>query len=202
LTGDRSFALAAYHRLQASDKPQKSIVTTVATSDVIRDVAEAASADIVLTPVGEPHVVATMKKTRAQIGGEENGGVIYPNWTWTREGMLTPLTILDFMAQEDESLEQLDHRFPSYAQVKDGVPCEERDKMRLLDRVTTMAPSDAERDTLDGLRLRYRDGWLLLRPSGTEPLFRIFAEATTTTRAKALARLGMRLVRDAYTEVV
>jgi phosphomannomutase/phosphoglucomutase len=65
-----------------------------------------------------------------------------------------------------------------------------------------MTPTDAERDTLDGVKLRYGDGWLLLRPSGTEPLFRIFAEAKTRARAKALARLGIRLVTDAYTEIV
>jgi len=202
LMGDRTFALAAYHRLQASQDPQKSIVTQVATSDVIRDVARAAGADVILTRVGEPNIVATMKKTNAQIGGEENGGVIYRNWSWTREGMLTPLIILDFMVREDQSLEQLDHRFPTYAQVKEGVPCEERDKARLRDRVAGMVPADAEREDLDGVKLRYGDGWLLLRPSGTEPLFRVFAEARTTTRAKALAQMGMRLVQDAHAEII
>jgi phosphomannomutase/phosphoglucomutase len=201
LMGDRSFALAAYHRLQASKDPQKKIVTQVATSDVIRDTAEAVGANVILTRVGEPNIVATMKKTNAQIGGEENGGVIYRNWSWTREGMLTPLIILDFMAREDQSLEQLDQRLPSYAQLKDGVPCEEHDKARLLDRVAAMAPTDAERDTLDGVKLRYDDGWLLLRPSGTEPVFRVFAEAKTTTRAEGLAQMGMRLVRDAHAEI-
>jgi phosphomannomutase/phosphoglucomutase len=115
--------------------------------------------------------------------------------------MLTPLVILDFMAREDQSLEQLDQRLPSYAQLKDGVPCEEHDKARLLDRVAAMAPTDAERDTLDGVKLRYDDGWLLLRPSGTEPVFRVFAEAKTATRAKGLAQMGMRLVRDAHAEI-
>ena len=202
LMGDRSFALAACHRLQVVDDPPKIIVTQVATSDVIRDVAEAVGAKIVLTRVGEPNIVATMKKTNARIGGEENGGVIYRNWSWTREGMLTPLVILDLMAREDQSLEQLDHRFPSYAQMKDSLPCEERDKARLLDRVVAMAPIDAERDTLDGVKLRYTDGWLLLRPSGTEPIFRVFAEAKTTTRAKALAQMGIRLVHDAQAEII
>jgi phosphomannomutase/phosphoglucomutase len=201
LMGDRSFALAAYHRLQAVRGSQKTIVTQVATSDVIRDVAEAVGARIVLTRVGEPNIVATMKKTNAQIGGEENGGVIYRNWSWTREGMLTPLVILDLMARDEQSLEQLDHRFPSYAQMKNSVACEERDKARLLNRVAEVAPTDAERDTLDGVKLRYTDGWLLLRPSGTEPLFRVFAEAKTTARAKALVQMGMRLVQDAHAEI-
>lgn len=202
LMGDRSFALAAYHQLQTAHGSGKKIVTQIATSDVIRDVADAVGAKIVLTRVGEPNIVATMKKTKAQIGGEENGGVIYRGWSWTREGMLTPLVILDLMAREEQSLDQLDRRFPSYAQLKDSVPCDERDKAGLLARVTAMAPTDPECDTLDGVKLRYSDGWLLLRPSGTEPIFRVMAEAKTTIRAKALAQLGMRLVQDAHAEIV
>lgn len=200
LMGDRSFALAAYHHLETIHGSNKNIVTQVATSDVIRDVANAVGAKVVLTRVGEPNIVAAMKKSRAQIGGEENGGVIYRNWSWTREGMLTPLIILDLMARDEQSLEELDSRFPSYIQVKTSLPCKEEDKAGLLDRVIAMAPHDTDQDRSDGLKLRYRDGWLLLRPSGTEAVFRVFAEAKTAIRAKALAELGKHLLQDAYTE--
>ena len=202
LMGDRSFALAAYHRLR--DLPsgeEKRIVTQVATSDVIRDVARAVGAEVVLTKVGEPNIVATMKRVGAQIGGEENGGVIYRGWSWTREGLLTTLTILDLMAREGESLEELDRRFPSYAQMKDSIPCPDEYKNRLLERVAAIAPDDAERDMLDGLKLRYPDGWLLMRPSGTEPVFRIFTEAKTKQRARQLVEWGIKLAKEAYAEI-
>jgi phosphomannomutase/phosphoglucomutase len=202
MTGDRSFALAAYQQLKGVHDSKKKIVTQVATSDVIYDAAEAANAEVIVTRVGEPNIVATMKKTKAQIGGEENGGVVYRGWSWAREGMLTPLVILDSIAREEQSLDQLNHRFPSYAQVKDSVPCEECDKTGLLERVVAMAPSDAQCDTLDGVKLRYPDGWLLIRASGTEPLVRVFAEARTPPRAKTLARRGMSLIEDARTELI
>jgi len=189
LMGDRSFALAAYHRLNSlPSKERKRIVTQVATSDVIRDVAARVGAEVVLTKVGEPNIVATMKRVGAQIGGEENGGVIYRGWSWTREGLLTTLTILDLMAKEEETLERLDRRFPSYYQVKDSIPCPDEYKGKLLERVAAIAPSDAEKETLDGIKLRYTDGWLLLRPSGTEPIFRIFTEAKTKQKAQQLPR--------------
>jgi phosphomannomutase/phosphoglucomutase len=201
LMGDRTFALAAFHRLQGIKARDKKIVTQVATSDVIRDVAEMVNAKVVLTKVGEPNIVSMMKRVNALIGGEENGGVIYNGWSWTREGMLTALTILDLIAEENQPLEELDKRFPTYIQVKDRIRCDDKDKQLLLEKVAARTPSDAECDTLDGVKLRYSDGWLLLRPSGTEPAFRIFAEAKTKLRAKNLARMGVKLVHEAYSEI-
>ncbi|MFX1563708.1 MAG: phosphoglucosamine mutase [Promethearchaeota archaeon] len=201
LMGDRTFALAAYHRLQGIKTHDRKIVTQVATSDIIRDVAEILSAKLVLTRVGEPNIVSMMKRVNALIGGEENGGVIYNGWSWTREGMLTTLTILDLLAQEDKSLEELDKQFPTYVQVKDKIQCENEYKEKLLGQVATMVPPDVNKETLDGVKLRYPDGWVLFRPSGTEPIFRIFAEAKTKPRAESLAKMGMKLVREAYEEI-
>jgi len=201
LMGDRTFALAAFHRLCNLKETPKRIVTQVATSDVIRDVAQKVDAELIQTCVGEPNIVTTMKQENAQIGGEENGGVIYRGWSWTREGMLTALLILDFMAAEDTSLEELDRQFPSYFQVKEKVACPNPLKTSLLERVAMLAPTDAECETLDGVKLRYSDGWVLLRPSGTEPIFRVFAEAKTESRARTLIENGLSLVEDAFEEI-
>jgi phosphomannomutase/phosphoglucomutase len=201
LMGDRTFALAAYHKLRNLKEKPKRIVTQVATSDVIRDVAQRVDAELIETSVGEPNIVTTMKQKNAQIGGEENGGVIYRGWSWTREGMLTALLILDFMAGEDQSLEELDSQFPSYFQVKEKVACPNELKASLLARVESLVPTDAECETLDGVKLRYTDGWVLMRPSGTEPIFRVFAEAKTESYAKTLIERGLRLVDDALEEI-
>ncbi|MHA2314933.1 MAG: phosphoglucosamine mutase [Candidatus Hermodarchaeia archaeon] len=201
LMGDRTFALVAFHRLRDWKEKPKRIVTQVATSDVIRDVAQIVDAELIETSVGEPNIVTTMKQKNAQIGGEENGGVIYRGWSWTREGMLTALLILDFMAAEDKSLEELDAQFPSYFQVKEKVACPNELKPSLLARVASLAPTDAECETLDGVKLRYSDGWVLFRPSGTEPIFRVFAEAKTKSRAKTLIENGLSLVEDALEEI-
>ncbi len=201
LMGDRTFALAAFQRLRNLKKKPRRIVTQVATSDVIKDVATTVEAEIVLTKVGEPNIVTKMKETKAQIGGEENGGVIYQGWSWTREGILTALIILEILADQHVTLEQLDQQFPTYAQVKESIQCPNEDKAALLARVIEQAPSDAEWDALDGMKIRYSDGWLLLRPSGTEPIFRIFAEARTKQRARQLVEMGLKLTQDAYNEI-
>ncbi|MFX1343179.1 MAG: phosphoglucosamine mutase [Promethearchaeota archaeon] len=201
LMGDRTFALAAYHKLRNLKEKPKHIITQVATSDVIRDVAQTVGAELIQTAVGEPNIVKAMKQENAQIGGEENGGVIYRGWSWTREGMLTALLILDLMAIEDQSLEELDRQFPTYFQIKEKVVCANEFKQDLLDRVASLAPTDADCETIDGVKLRYTDGWVLLRPSGTEPIFRVFAEAKTDSYAKTLIDKGLGLVEDALEEI-
>jgi phosphomannomutase/phosphoglucomutase len=201
LMGDRTFALAAFHKLRNLKEKPKRIVTQVATSDVIRDVAQKVDAELIQTRVGEPNIVTAMKQENAQIGGEENGGVIYHGWSWTREGMLTALLILDYMAAEDQPLEELDRLFPSYFQVKEKVACSNELKASLLARVSSLAPTDADCETIDGVKLRYADGWVLLRPSGTEPIFRVFAEAKTEFYARTLIEKGLSLVEDALEEL-
>ncbi len=201
LTGDRVFALATYHIIRDLQEAPKCIVTQVATSDVIHDIALTLNAEVVETRVGEPFVVSKMKDTNAAIGGEENGGVIYRGWSWTREGLLTALIILNLIADENTPLDELDRQFPTYYQVKDGIPCTHQEKGQLLDYIKKMIPSDAKVNGADGLKLRYSDGWVLLRPSGTEPLFRIFAEAKTQPRAKVLANQGTHLVEDAIKDL-
>ncbi len=200
LTGDRVFALAAFHMLRDLQEKPKRIVTQVATSDVIHDIAVRVDAEVIETRVGEPYIVTKMKEANAAIGGEENGGVVYRGWSWTREGILTAIMILDLIAAEEKSLEEIDRQFPSYYQVKDGVPYTQQQEP-LLEYIERFIPNDAECDNVDGIKLRYSDGWVLLRPSGTEPLFRIFAEAKTKNRAKALANQGFKLVDDALKEM-
>jgi phosphomannomutase/phosphoglucomutase len=201
LMGDRTFALATYHRLRHMKSKQKRIVTQVATSDVLHDVASIVEAELFTTSVGEPNIVSKMKEVDAQIGGEENGGVVYQGWSWTREGMLTALFILELMTQEAQTLEQLDKCFPTYFQVKDRITCPNSLKTPLIERVSKQVPSDMECELIDGVKLRSSEGWVLLRPSGTEPIFRVFSEAKTQNQAKNLANKGLSIAKDALKEV-
>ncbi|MDO8055731.1 MAG: phosphoglucosamine mutase, partial [Candidatus Hermodarchaeota archaeon] len=201
LMGDRTFAFATYHRLRNLPTKRKRIVTQVATSDVLHDVASAVGAKLVTTCVGEPNIVSKMKEVDAQIGGEENGGVVYQGWSWTREGMLTALFILELMAQESLTLEQLDMQFPEYFQVKERIACPNSLKTPLMKRISEQVPSDMECELIDGVKLRSPAGWVLLRPSGTEPIFRVFAEAKTKNHAKDLVNKGISMTNDALREV-
>ena len=201
LMGDRTFALATYHRMRQLSTKQKRIVTQVATSDVLHDVASMVGAELATTCVGEPNIVSKMKEIDAQIGGEENGGVVYQGWSWTREGMLTALFILELMAQEGQTLEQLDKLFPTYYQVKDRIVCANSLKAPLMERIAQQVPSDMDCELIDGVKLRSSRGWILLRPSGTEPIFRVFAEAKTENDAKSLVDKGLSMAKDALKEV-
>ncbi|MDI6820362.1 MAG: phosphoglucosamine mutase [Candidatus Hodarchaeaceae archaeon] len=189
LTGDRVFALVALHHLQGRERPK--ILTTVATSSVIDDVATKLCGSIVRTRVGEPAIIEHFRKHGGDIGGEENGGVIFFDWTPCRDGILTAAKLVEALAASGMSMSGLDATLPRYHQSKRRIRCPEELKPKVL-KALERRFSRYELDRTDGLRVSFEDGWLLLRPSGTEPIFRCFAEARDGKRAEDLAKLGMR----------
>jgi len=193
LSGDRVFAIAAMHHLRGREKPK--IITTVATSAVIDDVAEKLGGKVVRTRVGEPEIVEEFKRRGGDLGGEENGGVLFFDWLPCRDGMMTAVEVLEALDASGLSLSELDATLPRYWQVKQKVPCKDGQKPKVL-KALARRFSRYELDLIDGLRVRFKDGWLLLRPSGTEPLFRCFAEAREAKRAERLATIGMRALKE------
>ncbi len=192
LTGDRVFALVALQHLRERKGPK--IVTTVATSSVIDDVAARLDGEVVRTKVGEPAIVEYFRRHGGDIGGEENGGVMFFDWTPCRDGILTAAKLVEMLASSGMKMSELDETLPQYHQRKLKVGCPDRLKVRVL-KALEKRFSGYELDRTDGLRVDFEDGWLLLRPSGTEPIFRCFAEARVARRAEELARLGMRELR-------
>lgn len=193
LSGDRVFALAALYYLRGQRRPR--IVTTVATSSVLDDVAAKLGGRVSRTKVGEPEIVGEFRKRGGAIGGEENGGVLFFDWLPCRDGMMTAVKFLEALDESGGSVSKLDASLPRYYQVKKRVECPNELKAKVL---TTVAKRFAKYklDRTDGLRVVFDDGWLLLRPSGTEPIFRCFAEAETDGRAKELVELGLRELKS------
>jgi phosphomannomutase/phosphoglucomutase len=194
LMGDRVFALVARHYLRGRRRPR--IITPVATSSVIDDVARELGGEVVRTRVGEPEIVGEFKRNGGDLGGEENGGVMFFDWSRCREGILTSLKFVEALAESGRSTSEFDATLPLYFQVKERVPCPNELKERVLRRLEEEFSSH-HLDRTDGLKIQTEDGWLLLRPSGTEPIFRCFAEARTEARARELAELGLRKLREA-----
>lgn len=192
LTGDRVFALVALHHLRGRSRPR--IVTTVATSSVLDDVAAKLGGEVVRTRVGEPEIIGYYGKRGGDIGGEENGGVIFFDWAPCRDGILTAAKLVEMLAASGMSMSQLDATLPRYYQVKQKVRCSDELKPRVL-KALEKRFSRYKLDRTDGLRVGFDDGWLLIRPSGTEPIFRCFAEARDAKRVKELAAAGMRELR-------
>lgn len=183
---DYTLALATAVVLRRTPGP---VVTNLSTSQVVDDVARAQGFEVIRAPVGEVNVARRMQRERAVVGGEGNGGVILPALHHTRDAPLAAALILQHMVDEGTTLSQAAARWPSYAIVKKKVSFPREalaDAYRALDE-----DLEAEvRDETDGLRLAWpkNGSWLHVRPSGTEPVVRLIAEARDEARAAELVK--------------
>jgi phosphomannomutase/phosphoglucomutase len=184
--GDKTFALVEKHFLK--DNPGEKIVTSVSSSTLVKDIADAYGGEIVWTKVGSVTISQTMKKINAKLGGEENGGIFYGPHQSVRDGGMTTALILDIMAKTDEKLSKLLGELPKYFIEKGKVNCSDKLKEKVLEKLIGQ---------LDGLNISIIDGvkvWfddksaILVRPSGTEPVYRLYAEAKTEEKATQLVK--------------
>ena len=170
------------------------VVTPVSTSKCVEDAVKEAGGEVVYTAVGSPVVAKVMRETNAVFGGEGNGGLIFPEHLLARDGGMSLAKVLELMAEENKPLSELVKDIPKYHTLKTKVEC--RDKKKLLEG---LREEFENANFTDGARIDFDDGWLLIRPSGTEPIARIFAEAKTERRAKELLNLGLEKVRRILT---
>jgi phosphomannomutase / phosphoglucomutase len=178
------------------------VVTPVSASLSLEDVVRAAGGSVVYTRIGSPVVTHELQARHGIFGGEENGGLIFPEFQLARDGAMTVAATLGLLAERGQTLADALAHLPKYSliKVKEPVPAEIRDPV--LARVTETLSAGSERVvTIDGVKV-YRDGgWVLVRASGTEPLFRIFAESRDRARAEALSKAGVDALRAAVAEV-
>jgi phosphomannomutase len=181
---DYTLALAASLVLRHRRGP---VVTNLSTSRLLRDVAEQAGSELHLAPVGEIHVARRMEQVGAVIGGEGNGGVILPDVQLTRDAAVAVALVLQLLLEDSRPLSDIVASHTPYVIVKDKLP---RDTGSLESAYETLeARLGAESaDRQDGLRLDWpgERRWLHLRPSGTEPILRIIAEAPSEAEAREL----------------
>lgn len=181
---DYTLALAA--RLVLAHRPGP-VVTNLSTSRLLDDVAEAAGVPLVRAPVGEINVARRMQAEHATIGGEGNGGVILPDVHFTRDAPVAAALILQLLAETDRPLGVLAGEIGRYHIVKEKVDRPAQPLEEVYDRLAERLAAP-EIDRQDGLRLAWpaRRRWAHLRPSGTEPIVRIIAEAPTEPEAREL----------------
>ena len=179
---DYTLALAA--RVVLSNRPG-TVVTNLSTSRIVDDVAARAGSRVIRAPVGEVNVALRMRDERAVVGGEGNGGVILPDLHLGRDAPLAAALVLQLLSEGEETLSQIVSHYPRYAIVKDKL---DRPPVA-LDAVYDALKAgftDAQVDMQDGLRLSWPDSWVHVRPSGTEPIVRVIAEAPSIDAARAL----------------
>ena len=171
------------------DKNPGNVVVNLSTSRIIDDVADRFGVNLTRAPVGEANVARVMRAKQAVIGGEGNGGVILPELHLGRDAPLGVAMILGLMANTGTlKVSDLVDRNPRYVIVKDKGP--RTADIEPIYEALAARFSDAERDRQDGLRLTWDDRWLHVRPSGTEPIVRIIAEAPSQESADALVSIA------------
>ena len=171
------------------------VVCNLSTSLVVEDAARECGADLVRTPVGEVHVARKIVELDAPIGGEGNGGVMYPALHCGRDAPVAAALVLELLAGTGKRVREVVAGAPRYAIVKAKLERGTRNAERGLDDVYAALRSrfpEASADTQDGLRLAWRDRWLHVRPSNTEPIIRLIAEAPTGAEAQQLVDEGRR----------
>ena len=174
------------------------VVTPVSGSQAVEDAISPLGGSVVYTRVGSPTVTREMKARHAVFGGEENGGSVFPAFQYARDGGMAAAAVLDLLARTGASLSELVGQVPRYTFVKEKIACPVDRREEVLMHVARALGRDGGRVvTIDGVKAFRAGGWILLRPSGTEPLFRVFAESKDPARARALADEGLAAVRDA-----
>ena len=198
VAGEASFAALAAAELEPGD----TTVAAVNVSQRLVDACDRIGANLELTPIGSTNIITRIRELtaageRVPVAGEGNGGVFFPDYRLVRDGAYTAGKFLELVAERPVS--EIVAPYTDYENVRINLAYDTDAELdAMLDAAETFADSsDADPDTTDGFRLDYGDAWVLVRPSGTEPKVRIYAEARSEARAESLANAAADPLRAA-----
>lgn len=180
-----TLVLTVLRLLERHGKPGAKLAANLSTSRMIDDVAAQFGATVARTPVGEANVVQAMRSSGALAGGEGNGGIIWPKVVHVRDSLSGIALALELLATGEGTLSQRVARVPAYAIVKDKVDMDNALAQRLRPALRQRYASQ-KIDEQDGIRIDWPDQWVHVRPSNTEPIIRLIAEARDESAARAL----------------
>ena len=192
--GDKTFTLVEREMLKENNGG--TIVTTVATSQAIYDVAEEFNGEVIATAVGDLLVARKLKEENGLFGGEENGGLIFPDFVYGRDAVMTVAKILEIVAKSKKGLSELVGELPVYYASKMKIACDDDEKEFVMKSIAEeiKTTTDFKLDLTDGVKILKEDGWVIIRPSGTEPIFRCFAESDSQEKADEMTEWGISLI--------
>ena len=167
----------------------------LSTSKVTADTAQAAGSLVYYSKVGEANVVEMMRAKKAVIGGEGNGGVIYPSFHAGRDSLIAAALVLSCLARERCCLSALASTFPAYyiSKSKARLAADFPKRLKKLEREVRQWLGPVDVDRKDGLRFDFQGGWLQVRSSNTEPIFRLIVETDDPGTTGDLSRKVMTL---------
>jgi phosphomannomutase len=172
------------------------VVTNVATTDAVEAMAARYGAQVTRTRVGEANVAEGMRHRGAVIGGEGNGGVLYPKVNFGRDSLVAMALILHRLAETGRSVAGLAAAYDRFRVVKIQRHCA-IDRARVLLQKAREIWAEHSPDLLDGVKVRLPEGWFIVRPSNTEPIVRVIAEASSEEAARALAERAWNEIEEA-----
>ncbi|MDF1545745.1 MAG: phosphoglucosamine mutase [bacterium] len=177
ISEELTLAIAVRHLLRHR---KGSTVINLSTSNVTADTARAAGSRLYYAKVGEANVVQMMHKKKAVIGGEGNGGVIYPSFHAGRDSLVAAAMTLSCLAEEKSDLATLVETFPTYYNIKTkaSLLTNFAKRMNGFEKSVNSMVGKTKADRRDGIRLDFKNGWIQIRTSNTEPIYRLIVEST------------------------
>ncbi|MGI0004285.1 MAG: phosphoglucosamine mutase [Candidatus Nitrosotenuis sp.] len=173
LSGDRSALLLANYLLMKN--PNSKLVTCLNSSSVVEAIASKTRSKVIRTKVGSVEVSRKMVLEKALVGFEENGGFMYGKHNQVRDGCMTLVLVLDLLASSGKTIDEELGLLPESFTTKDKISCTRQEAQKL---VRELKKEHKKYDTTDGIKITFDEkNWVMIRPSGTEPIARIYAEA-------------------------
>jgi phosphoglucosamine mutase len=193
---DQTLAAYAAHRIR--QQKNKTVVTHVEASMSIDRMVESEGGRVVRTKVGDVSIAEAIKRHNSTFGGEPCGAWIHPNFHYCPDGILSSTLLLQALEEARLKLSQFTSKAQKYPLIRQDVTCPNPIKPKLMEKIFKVFPETfsetTEQSTVDGLRLTLKKAWLLIRPSGTEPLIRLTAEAETRQKAEVTMKKAIKLI--------
>ncbi len=175
-------------------------VSNLSSTKALKEITEKNGGKYEAAAVGEVNVVTKMKETGAVIGGEGNGGVIYPELHYGRDALVGIALFLTHLAQFGKSISFLRATYPNYYISKNKVELDENVKTDYVLKVIAEKYKNQPINTIDGVKIEFESEWVHLRKSNTEPIIRIYAESDSQATAEFLANKIIEDIREIITE--
>lgn len=194
--------LASYAGWVAGKKGGALIVTSVEASMCIDRMVEKAGGRVVRTRVGDVYITDEMKKLDSVFGGEPCGAWVHPSFNYCPDGILSAVMVMVALEERDTSLSEFISRVPHFETVRRNIECTNELKFKVVEdveeKLKEIFPEYVDSTVVDGVRLGFREGWILVRASGTEPLIRLTVEGESLRTANLIMRKG----RDAVLALI
>ena len=197
---DFDHALSAYSSYMVRKNRGGTIVTTVEASMCIERMVEAAGGKVARTKVGDVYVSELIQQVGALFGGEPCGAWVHPNYHYCPDGTLSAVLFLNALEESGKSMSEFIAEVPRFITLREKVSCENELKKPVLasieKNIKQAFPNFKDFSTVDGVRIALEEGWLLIRPSGTEPLIRVTVEGESQEAARNIMEKGKAVIQS------